>query len=102
MQAQTNTRIVEGTNEAIELAKKLQSETGKNYEVISFSLLLRGHQLGEELSNEVVEAFFQDEEVAGDIKEDYKNRTCLVMDEPAFWMLNMLLVQAFRTNEVLH
>ena len=30
MQAQTNTRIVEGTNEAIELAKKLQSETGKN------------------------------------------------------------------------
>ena len=92
-----STQVIHGVENAIALADKLEAETATGYEVVNFRMLLEGHQLYQDKGGVT-------EEVRGYLsnKEQYKEEDCLVMDEPAFWMLNTLVMQAFKSKEVMH
>ena len=89
-----STQVIHGVANAIALAEKLEAETGTGYEVVNFRMLLEGHQLyQDEGEEEVIEYLDQ----GRDREED-----CLVMDGPAFWMLNTLIMQALKSKKVVH
>ena len=89
-----NTKIIHGVDKAIALADRLEAETGTGYEVVSFRLLLEGHQLWQDVGEEGVIGYLDGRR--------HKEDECLVMDEPSFWMLNTLIMQAFESRGVLH
>ena len=92
-----STQVIHGVENAIALADKLEAETGTGYEVVSFRMLLEGHQLYQDKGGVT-------EEVRGYLSggEKYSGEDCLVMDEPAFWMLNTLIMQALKSRKVMH
>ena len=89
-----STQVIHGVENAIALADKLEAETGTGYEVVNFRLLLEGHQLLQDVGEEEVIEYLN--------RGKHKGEDCLVMDEPSFWMLNMLIMQAFKARGVLH
>ena len=89
-----STQVIHGVANAIALADRLEAETGTSYEVVNFRMLLEGHRLyQDEGEEEVIEYLDQGK---------YKEEACLVMDEPAFWMLNTLIMQALKSRKVMH
>ena len=90
-----STQVIHGVANAIALAEKLEAETGTGYEVVNFRMLLEGHQLCQDVGEEEAIGCLSD-------REEYSGEDCLVMDGPCFWMLNMLMMQAFKSREVLH
>ncbi len=89
-----STQVIHGVENAIALADRLEAETGTSYEVVNFRMLLEGHQLLQDVGQEEVIEYLN--------KVKHKGEDCLVMDEPAFWMLNTLVMQAFKSREVMH
>mgnify|MGYP003637355909 FL=1 len=89
-----STQVIQGVANAIALADKLEAETGTSYEVVNFRMLLDGHQLCQDVGEEEVIKYLD--------RGEHKEEACLVMDEPCFWMLNTLIMQAFKSREVLH
>ncbi len=89
-----STKVIHGVENAIALAEKLEAETGTGYEVVNFRMLLEGHRLYQDMGEEEVIGYLE----GGKHREE----ACLVMDEPSFWMLNMLIMQACKSREVLH
>ena len=89
-----STQVIHGVGNAIALADKLEAETGTSYEVVNFRMLLEGHQSLQDLGEEEVIKYLD--------RGKHKEEACLVMDEPCFWMLNTLIMQAFKSREVLH
>jgi hypothetical protein len=89
-----NTKIIHGVDKAIALAGRLEAETGAIYEVVNFWMLLEGHRLYQDRGEEEVIEYLD--------RGRHKEETCLVMDEPSFWMLNTLLMRAFKARGVLH
>ena len=90
-----STQVIHGVANAIALADRLEAETGTSYEVVNFRMLLEGHQLLQDVGEEEVRGYLSG-------GEKYSGEDCLVMDEPAFWMLNTLVMQAFKSKEVMH
>ena len=90
-----STQVIHGVGNAIALADKLEAETGTSYEVVNFRMLLEGHQLCQDVGEEEARGYLSG-------GEKYNREECLVMDEPCFWMLNTLIMQAFKSREVLH
>jgi len=92
-----STQVIHGVENAIALADKLEAETGTGYEVVNFRMLLEGHQLYQDEGGiaEEVRGYLSD-------KEQYKEEDCLVMDGPALWMLNTLIMQALKSKKVVH
>ena len=90
-----STQVIHGVENAIALADKLEAETGTGYEVVNFRMLLEGHRLFQDVGEEEVRGYLSD-------REEYKEEDCLVMDEPAFWMLNTLIMQALKARKVMH
>lgn len=89
-----STQVIHGVGNAIALADKLEAETGTSYEVVNFRMLLEGHQSLQDLGEEEVITYLD--------RGKHKEEACLVMDEPCFWMLTTLIMQAFKSREVLH
>ena len=89
-----STQVIHGVANAIALAEKLEAETGTGYEVVNFRMLLEGHQLLQDVGEEEVIKYLN--------QGKHKGEDCLVMDGPCFWMLNMLIMQAFKSREALH
>jgi len=89
-----STKVIHGVENAVALAEKLEAETGTGYEVVNFRMLLEGHRLYQDMGEEEVIGYLE----GGKHREE----ACLVMDEPSFWMLNMLIMQACKSREVLH
>ena len=89
-----STQVIHGVENAIALADKLEAETGTSYEVVNFRVLLEGHQLLQDVGEEEVIKYLN--------QGKHKSEDCLVMDEPCFWMLNTLIMQAFKSREALH
>ena len=92
-----STQVIHGVANAIALADRLEAETGTSYEVVNFRMLLEGHRLYQDEGGitEEVRGYLPD-------KEQYKEDDCLVMDGPAFWMLNTLIMQALKSKKVMH
>ncbi len=89
-----STKVIHGVENAIALADRLEAETGTGYEVVNFRLLLEGHRLYQDMGEEEVLGYLDGRR--------HKEDECLVMDEPSFWMLNTLIMQAFKARGVLH
>jgi|TARA_R110002167_G_scaffold72631_1_gene204034 hypothetical protein len=89
-----STQVIHGVENAIALADRLEAETGTSYEVVNFRMLLEGHQLLQDVGEEEVIKYLN--------QGKHKSEDCLVMDEPSFWMLNTLIMQAFKSREALH
>tara|TARA_R100000951_G_C2614221_1_gene172207 strand:- start:554 stop:832 length:279 start_codon:yes stop_codon:yes gene_type:complete len=89
-----NTQVIHGVKNAIALADKLEAETGTSYEVVNFRMLLEGYQLRQDVGEEEVINYLD--------RGKHKEEACLVMDEPCFWMLSTLIIQAFKSRGVLH
>ena len=89
-----STQVIHGVANAIALAEKLEAETGTGYEVVNFRMLLEGHKICQDVGEEEVIKYLD--------RGEHKEEACLVMDEPCFWMLNTLIMQAFKSREVLH
>tara|TARA_R110002110_G_scaffold3046_3_gene15470 strand:+ start:2081 stop:2359 length:279 start_codon:yes stop_codon:yes gene_type:complete len=89
-----STQVIHGVANAIALAEKLEAETGTGYEVVNFRMLLEGHKLYQDMGEEEVIAYLD--------QGKHKEEACLVMDASSFWMLNTLVMQAFKSREILH
>jgi hypothetical protein len=89
-----NTKVIHGVENAIALAEKLEAETGASYEVVNFRMLLEGYRLYQDMGEEEVIEYLD--------QGRHKEEDCLVMDESSFWMLNTLVMQAFKSRAVLH
>tara|TARA_R110002124_G_scaffold133080_1_gene295658 strand:- start:92 stop:370 length:279 start_codon:yes stop_codon:yes gene_type:complete len=89
-----STQVIHGVANAIALAEKLEAETGAGYEVVNFRMLLEGHRLYQDMGEEEVIEYLD--------QGRHKEEDCLVMDESSFWMLNTLVMQAFKSKEILH
>ena len=89
-----STQVIHGVENAIALADRLEAETGTSYEVVNFRMLLEGHRLYQDMGEEEVIAYLD--------QGKHKEEACLVMDESSFWMLNTLVMQAFKSKEILH
>ena len=89
-----STQVIHCVANAIALAEKLEAETGTGYEVVNFRMLLEGHRLYQDMGEEEVIAYLD--------QGKHKEEACLVMDESSFWMLKNLVMQAFKSREVMH